>query len=232
MKHAFTLIELIIIIILIGILSLTVSPFFQRDTLIPATNQVLDHIRYTQQLALNQDMFVPYADFSAYPPGIQHTKDARQWFKKWWRIQFHGNSSYSIYSDHPTTTIGNFSFGAQADVNDLVARDPETGLFLFGNLVNGFPDSQRNVLLDLQDEYGVTVNVQGCLNNSSQILFDNLGRPHCSKGDPDLSLNPYDHMTLTGQFISVVLTDGNDIQTICITPLTGYTYITQNPVCP
>jgi type II secretory pathway pseudopilin PulG len=168
MKHAFTLIELIIIIILIGILAITVSPLFRRDTLIPATNQVLDHIRYTQQLALNQDMFVPSADFSIYPidnPDNQRKKDAKQWFKKWWRIQFHNNNSYSVYSDHPTTgAVDNYD--GQARNDDFVARDPFSGLFLFGDIAGNsvYSDDQRQMLVDLQDEYGVTVNVQGCPN--------------------------------------------------------------------
>jgi len=234
MKLAFTLVELIIIIILVGILAIAVSPFFQRDTLIPATNQVVDHIRYTQQLALNQDMFVPSAAFSAYPvndPDYQRIKDAKYWFKKWWQIQFHTNHSYSVYSDHPTNGDSD-NYDAQADDDDSVARDPFSRLFLFGKKGGNsvYSDTQRQQLVDLQDEYGVTVSVSGC--NSRHILFDHLGRPHCSKGENDGSLNPYDEMRLSEEFISVILEGKEENRTICITPITGYAYITQNPICP
>ena len=83
MKRAFTLIELIIIIIIVGIIAVTASNSFKKDTLVPATNQVLDHVRYTQQLALNQDMFIPSPDFSTYSDANRKAKDSRLWFKKW-----------------------------------------------------------------------------------------------------------------------------------------------------
>ena len=157
MKHAFTLIELIIIVILIGILAVSVSPVFRRDTLIPATNQVLDHIRYTQQLALNQDMFVPSADFSSYPRSFpndyQRKKDAQQWFKKWWRIQFHDNNSYSVYSDHPSNSESNY-YDLKPDRYDRVARDPLSGLYIVGDLgsTTAYYDNERLKLVDLEVE--------------------------------------------------------------------------------
>ena len=235
MKYAFTLVELIIVLIIVAILAISVSPLFKRDTLIPATNQVLDHIRYTQQLALNQDMFIPSSDFSIFQNSAQKTKDSSQWFKKWWQIQFHKNHSYTVYSDHPTGSTNNYEYDADADNSDEVARDPQTGLYIYkkGSSSSDYTDFERLTLVDLAEQYDVNVSMQGC-GNSRHILFDGLGRPHCSKspnglGDP--SLYPYTNIR-RANYITVTLTNGNDRSLICITPITGYAYISQNQQCP
>ncbi len=235
MKHAFTLVELIIIVIIIGIIAVTASTSFYKDRLTPATNQLLEHIRYTQQLALNQDMFIPSPYFSIYSDTTQALKDSKQWFKKWWRIQFHNNGSYSVYSDHPTKGSSN-QYDSDVDDNDLVAKDPLTGLYLFGNLSGSsiYEGDERLGLVDMQKVYGVTVSINSAC-TGAHILFDHMGRPHCKKSAKGVnvdSLNPYDR--IVRDFIAITLTkeDGSSSKTICVTPISGYAYITEKNGCP
>lgn len=234
MKRAFTLTELIFVLIIVGILSVSAVSRSHKDTLVPAANQVLDHIRYTQQLALNQDMFVPSPNFSTYSDPKQKEKDSKQWFKKWWRIQFHGNNSYTLYSDHPSKNENNHQYDADDDKSDDVARDPLSGLYLYkkGHSNSDYQDDERLTLVDLFEEYEVTANVQGC-GNSDHILFDNMGRPHCSKSRGDSSLYPYSQIRQDGNFINVTLTHSKsgESKTICVTPVSGYAYISQNNSC-
>jgi hypothetical protein len=96
-KRAFTLLELIIIIIIISILSFSVIQKTDNRGLYYAANQVLFHIRYTQHLALIDNVFDP---------------NDPDWFKKRWQIQFHSTVSgynltwtYSVYKD--TSLSGN-----------------------------------------------------------------------------------------------------------------------------
>ena len=59
MKKAFTMLELVFVIVIIGILAVVAMPSFQRDTLQEAGNQIISHIRYTQHLAMMDDKFNP-----------------------------------------------------------------------------------------------------------------------------------------------------------------------------
>ena len=56
-KKAFSLIELIFVIVIIGILSSVLVPRFDRPTLIEAAHQIISHIRYTQHLAMVDNKF-------------------------------------------------------------------------------------------------------------------------------------------------------------------------------
>lgn len=58
-KKAFTMIELIMIMVVVGILSIAIIPRIDRDTLLEATNQIVSHIRYTQHLAMMDNKYNP-----------------------------------------------------------------------------------------------------------------------------------------------------------------------------
>lgn len=81
-KKAFTMIELIMIIVVVGILAVAVIPRVDRDTLVEATNQVASHVRYTQHLAMLDNKYNP--------------RDSN-WYRNRWKITF-SNNSYSITS--------------------------------------------------------------------------------------------------------------------------------------
>lgn len=79
-KKAFTMIELIMIIVVVGILATAIIPRVDRDTLVEATNQVASHIRYTQHLAMMDNKYIPGSE---------------TWYQNRWKISF-DNNSYSI----------------------------------------------------------------------------------------------------------------------------------------
>ena len=54
---AFTMIELIIVIVVAGILAGVMIPRLERNTLIEATQQVVKSLQYTQHLAMNNDIY-------------------------------------------------------------------------------------------------------------------------------------------------------------------------------
>lgn len=231
MKYAFTLIELIITIILIAILAIFVSNPFEKDTLVPATNQVLDHIRYTQQLALNQDMYVPSPDFSLYTDSEQRKKDSMQWFKKWWQIQFHTDNSYTVYSDYPSDN-DNFSYDnkpVHTENGDTIAKDPFEGKYIAGSSTD-VPAEEVIKTVDLSNEFGVSIAMTGCRYGSRHIMFDEMGKPHCTKTEDDSELNPYDRMAHNG--ICLELSDGSETSTIRIEPITGYASVAYGNTCP
>ena len=90
MKKAFTMLELIFVIVIVGILSFIAASSFQRNTLREAADQLVSHIRYTQHLAMMDDKFDP---------------NDNDWYLGRWQIVFANNSgsgdrwAYTIFSD-------------------------------------------------------------------------------------------------------------------------------------
>lgn len=79
-KKAFTMIELVMVIVVVGILATAIIPRVDRNTLLEATDQVASHIRYTQHLAMMDNKYIP---------------GSKTWHQNRWKISFN-NNSYSI----------------------------------------------------------------------------------------------------------------------------------------
>jgi prepilin-type N-terminal cleavage/methylation domain-containing protein len=79
-KHAFTMMELVFVIVVVGILSALIAPNFQRNTTREAADQIISHIRYTQHLAMMDDKYDP----------TNHN-----WYKNRWSIDLN-STAYSI----------------------------------------------------------------------------------------------------------------------------------------
>ena len=82
MKKAFTLLELVFVIVIAGILAFVLIPKSSDTKLLESANQLISHIRYAQQLALNNDQFDP---------------NDENWYKKMWRIEFEHNGTYKVW---------------------------------------------------------------------------------------------------------------------------------------
>lgn len=82
MKKAFTLLELIFVVVIAGILAFVLIPKSSDTKLLESANQLISHIRYAQQLALNNDQFDP---------------NDENWYKKMWRIEFESNGTYKVW---------------------------------------------------------------------------------------------------------------------------------------
>ena len=234
MKKAFTLIELVFVIIIIGIIAVFTSSRFSRDGISIATDQILNHIRYTQSLALNQDMLVPLPQLSSETNINAANKDSRQWFKKWWQFYISGNGeSYAVFSDSATSSNTNYEFDASPYFPDIIAKDPSTGLYIYGGWSgNSAPDeSEKMPAVNVSREFSVSLRMTGC--SGQHILFDRLGRPNCSKtstGGGDAGAYPYTHLSTSGMCIEI--SDEFNSNTVRVTAVTGYSFITRNDTCP
>ena len=90
MKKAFTMLELVFVIVVIGILAAVIIPRVKTNPVDEAAVNLLSKIRYTQHLALVDDKYG------------ENTLPAVDWYKKRWQINFSGNT-YSIVSDNNAT---------------------------------------------------------------------------------------------------------------------------------
>ena len=189
------MLELVFVIVIIGIISAMVIPRMDRDSLFEAADQTLKHIKYTQHLAMTQDV---YDDTLA------------NWFRRRWEIQFFTCGGYAVHSD---TNMNN---SANAARNES-AVDPQTGKFLYTTATCTMPAANTDYeRVNLAGYFGITdIGFSaGCAGNQ-QISFDTLGRPYITNSVNGVLKNNCE----------ITLTSSTGSETIRIHPETGYACI-------
>jgi type II secretory pathway pseudopilin PulG len=219
-KRAFTMVELIFIVIIIGILAAVIIPRSQNNSLREAADQIVSHIRYTQHLAMMDDKFDP---------------NDTNWAKKRWQIIFNNSStytndkfSYSIFSDNASGSTGN------ADKSEIAINPQDPSRLLSGGSSSFYSSDEKATKgMHIGNKYGITdvTFSDSCSNGispnkSKRLAFDYLGRP--LKGNiVGLSLtNPYDTTYLMVEKCTITLTNsaGENIN-ITIEPETGFAQV-------
>jgi prepilin-type N-terminal cleavage/methylation domain-containing protein len=209
MKKAFTMMELVFVIVVIGILLAIIIPRIHTDKINEAGVQILGHIRYTQHLAMVDDKY--------------NALDSN-WFLGRWQISFsnaNATRSYRIFSER----IGAYNGNPDSNVaytNSEVARNPlDSQRYLIGVRDNNFANSDDTRLtsdLDIGTKYGISQFVVSGGNTGStanSILFDHLGRPYRGNTNTAVAtvINSPVHRLATGPlFIKICtsLCSGND----------------------
>ena len=224
MKKAFTMLELVFVIVIVGILSFIAASSFQRNTLREAADQLVSHIRYTQHLAMMDDKFDP---------------NDNDWYLGRWQIVFANNSgsgdrwAYTIFSDWKGGHDGNPN-PATATIKSELAYNPlDTTKYLTGgtsgtSLIH-YGDNEATEALNLGHTYGITNVVIAGGNTGSttyRVIFDEIGRPYRGITNTSTSTvinSPVDRIATSPIMITLILDDANI--TIVIEPETGYTHI-------
>lgn len=205
-RFAFTMLELVFVIIVIGIIAVLAIPNFSTSPLQQATEQIAGHIRYTQHLAMMDDK---YNDQNA------------TWYKERWQIRFRllmGEYGYVVFSDRNQNRNSN-----QTNPQEI-AVDPLSGEFL-----NGFLNYHAG---NLTQTYGITNVIDNCLvndgtlvtSNKGAIVFDHMGRPYNGVSNATSSTQ---YLLANDCNITIVHpTDGNS--TITVHAETGYVSVRYN----
>jgi type II secretory pathway pseudopilin PulG len=211
-RFAFTMLELVFIIIVIGILAVLAMPNFNRHPLQEAAEQVASHIRYTQHLAMMDDKFDPNDTQFKANPGYSGTYD-HLWFREYWRTRFYTNSSnvyYAVFTDKDRE--GNIDTTTHTEP----AIDPSTGLYFY--VGNSSTDPKNNKNMNLTTTYAISSVSSTCDTGNIDIYFDNLGRPYSGS---IAGTDPYSALLQNECNVTLIhQTDGN--ATITIQPETGY----------
>lgn len=161
---AFTMLELVFVIIILGILAALTLPRIERDVRQEAADNLLSAIRYTQHLALIDD---------------KHSYKDPNWQRTLWLIRF------AKFGNEWTYTIGSdIDKGGNIDNNinnREAAVDPLTGKYFYTN--DATQDDNESPRIFLTKKYGITnVTFNGCKGSQQtqarHIAFDNKGRPH------------------------------------------------------
>ena len=223
MKKAFTMLELVVVIVVIGIIAAAALPRINDDHIAEAADQVMSHIRYTQHLAMQDSKFNP--------------NDAI-WFRKRWSITFTRAAfcdganewRYSVYHDDGNAT-GNLNSANE------VARDPlDPNRFMssgWAGITNADCANVSNKY-NLTTNFGITnVQFRGvCGQAGLQTLsFDEFGRPMRSASTPGGggATRGYNRLVYNGQNCQIVLTTARRTATITIVPETGFIQVVYAP---
>ena len=210
MKKAFTMIELVFVIVVIGILAAVIIPNTRTNPLYEAATQLVSHIRYTQHLAMVDDKF----DSNA----------SSEWYKKRWQIIFgtsnytNGTPAYTIFSD--TSKDG------EPNPDEIAVNPLDNSKLLSGGYSGTLytSDSRATKKMNL-NSYGITAYdlEGGC--SGARVSFDHLGRP--IKGDLSSMSGPYFAGTqrLITQTCNIILSSSEGNVTIAVQPETGYACI-------
>ncbi len=218
-RKAFTMLELVFVIVVVGILAATMAPRFTRDNLQEAADQVVSHLRYTKHLAMVDEKF----DLSDVT-----------WYKARWQLLF-GKSSYtdneyaySIFSDSPT-------YSGSPGISELAKNILDNNKLLSGGYsgVLQWDDSRATREMNIGKKFGIEdVEFSNCGSGSpKRIAFDYLGRP--ITGDISSSTKPYQKSRILKQQCKISICTVNPCTsasssekiTIAIEPITGYIHI-------
>lgn len=216
MKKAFTMLELIFVIIVIGILAAVVMPRTASNKVAEAAVQVISHIQYTQHLAMVDDRFDPNVN----------------WYRERWQIKFNNTVgsdnkwAYTIYSD-------SINRDGVPNVNEIADNPLNNGKKLTGGYSAGtieYDDSDATNELNIGHTYSINDIdfLDGCASGDTQmwLSFDHLGRP-IYRNSQLLDSVYADGGTnrLITQTCNIVLTSPEGSVTIAIEPETGYAHI-------
>jgi len=209
---AFTMLEMVFAIVVMGILASLAIPRIERDLVSEAAENILSDIRYTQHLALMDN---------------KHMFNSPNWQRKWWRIGFQQCSGGGWFE-----TISS-DLDMQGDIDQgEEALDPVNGLPMDvpGNNCNANGLDPRILLTR---RYGITNVISTCDPSNRYIGFDYLGRPHTGYlGSNQPNYNSYITNSCSLTFVMSTDSDGdgmNDTFMIIITPETGHAFINGRP---
>ena len=180
-KPAFTMLELVFVIVVLGILAALAMPRLDRDLRQEAKDNILSAIRYTQHLALNDDK----------------TNPTTNWQKTLWRITFStsGNNLANFYTVSSDTDQDGSVDKAES------AIDPVNGKYMYNVGGNTVIDSDESPNIFIGKKYGVnSMTFTGGCANAQHIAFDHLGRPHNSLGAATNNYSQYMTSDCTIQF--------------------------------
>jgi len=207
-KKAFTMIELIFVIIVLGILASLALPRMDRDLRQEAADSILSAIRYTQHLAL--------IDNKTDPSDVD-------WQKKLWKIDFTSgdNSFYTVSSDNDKDGTVD---------KDETAIDPANGKYMY-HLSTQATQADESANVALGEKYGIdTITGSGGCSSPKQIAFAPKGRPFTSLNTVGAgNNNDYEQYMSSDCTLTFEFKGGQEDLVITVKRETGYASIVGQP---
>ncbi|MCO4845827.1 MAG: prepilin-type N-terminal cleavage/methylation domain-containing protein [Sulfurovum sp.] len=151
---AFTMIELVFVIVVLGILAALALPRMERDLRQEAADNILSAIRYTQHLALNDNKTDPFSG---------------NWQQRFWTIAF-------TMGTNPYYTVGSDMDNSGGVNKEESAVDPVNGKYMYNDSLSIDMDSDESPDVFIGKKYGINSMSTSAACNQD-IGFDHVGRP-------------------------------------------------------
>ena len=217
-KSAFTLIELVFVIVVLGILAALAIPRYDRDIRQEAADNILSAIRYTKHMALIDNKTDPRSK------SYSSTGD---WQKSLWALRFTVSSTDPDATYYTIATDENRS-GSISKTESAI--DPANGKHFYnssGSFASRASDESPNSFIGHQ--YGISsISFSGgCSDTNKHVAFDYFGRLHNGIGSAT-----NDYGTYQNQDCNITLgfeSSGVEDISIIVEKQTGHAYIDGQP---
>ena len=205
MKKAFTMLELVFVIVVMGILAAAIIPSTRTNPLQEAAIQVLSHIRYTQHLAMVDDKY------DASKP---------DWYRARWQIYFKHDDGDVVYSIYSNKGLDDMSTSTNPTAGEI-AKDPMSSKDLTGDSMYSTTMIKS---MNLSKHYGVSISdmdtfMSGGCSQKRRLFFDHLGRPLLKS-----NTEPYEELLTSPCILTLTHSDETSLE-IEIEQETGYARI-------
>lgn len=225
-KSAFTLIELVFVIVVLGILASLAIDRMDRDLKQEASETILSHIRLTQQQALNDNK--------------HRADDDNRWQRAYWRFEY-ADCSDMTNADGSKSLF--YRVGSDIDRAGNIGKEesainPINGKYLYTFHTCNTLQSDETPDVLISKKFGIkNINMdtsKGCgiasgTTTAKHIAFDYFGRPHrgvAGYSSVDFSKLMVEDCNLTFILSTDQNNDGNDDSfTITIEKDTGHAFI-------
>jgi len=207
-KNAFSMIELIMVIVVMGILASLAIPRMDRDLRQEAIDSITSDIMLAQRMALSDH---------------RHSASDPEWQKTYWQWQYKNKAAcsegvmYSVFSDTNKNNVDDDE-SAIDSYNQKYLSMPNS--YCTGGTIS--TDHSERVLLT--KKFGISsITPSASCNAAPQIAFDELGRPHVGingSTTPDFRSLMTTDCTLTFEFDNGLIDDTDDFN-ITIEAITG-----------
>ena len=214
-KSAFTMIELVFVIVILGILASLAMGRMERDVKQEASSTILSHIRLAQQMALNDN---------------KHRSDNNaKWQTAYWRFEYEKCDGAEV--DRYIYRVGS-DRDLSGGINKIEsAIDPVSGKYIWADgACNSFDDLGSDESRDvyLYGRFGVEHVAHSSTTGScttQNIGFDFLGRPHTGiKRYKTENSSVFQKIMTKDCILTFTMSDGTDFK-IKIEAETGHSFI-------
>lgn len=175
MKKSFSLLELVIVMLILGVVASFSHFYFVKDKSLEGAMMILNDLRYARNLALMQDSF-RVGEF-----GVAK----RQWYKSRWQLYFINSAatnyeqSYTIFLDK--NGDGNANLGkTNINLDREIAVDIINPKKLMNSGQSGVihqDDARVSKRFNIERSFGIErVEFKGSCAGTTRIIFDEFGR--------------------------------------------------------
>ncbi|KIM07197.1 MAG: hypothetical protein KU38_10710 [Sulfurovum sp. FS08-3] len=214
LRYAFSMIELVFVIVVMGILASLAIPRMDRDLRQEAMDSIMSDIMLAQRMAVS--------DF-------RHDAADPKWQKTYWKWRITECSNDTIFY----IVTSNKDDRTNADRNES-AIDPYNQKYLYAQTTgycstgNAHPDDSDRVLIT--KKFGIkSIDRKGGCSSAQHIAFDEFGRPHNgidSYTKPNFAYLMKEDCELTFNFENGLIEDSSPF-TITVEAITGRTFVSK-----